>query len=120
MISASIPLSMTFSAVLLSVTESGEIVPNPSPAAAKSSVSLHALVISSKNHLLLNESQGRFDFDTWELVHARALSICQGAVGVDGDIAMSEGANTANVNASIREVVEDQLYSDFAHKLDSI
>lgn len=111
---------MTFSAVLLGVTESGDIVESPSPAAAKSAVSLHVLVISSKNHLLLNESRGRFDFDTWELVRARALSICQGAANVDGDVAMGEENNTASVNAFIRETAEDQIYSAYAHKLDSI
>ncbi|CAG8021889.1 unnamed protein product [Penicillium salamii] len=119
MISASIPLSMTLSAVLLGVTTSGEIVQNPSPAAAKSAVSLHVLAISSKDHLLLNESRGRFDFDTWELIRARALSICQGAAN-DGDVAMSEGTNTASINAFIRETAEDQIYSAYAHKLDSI
>jgi exosome complex component RRP46 len=120
MISASIPLSMTFSAVLLGVTKSGDIVQNPSAAVAKTTVSLHALAISSKNHLLLTESHGRFDFDTWELVRERAQSICQGSAASDGDVAMSEGANTSSVNAFIRETVEDQIYSDHAHKLDSI
>ncbi|CAG7923333.1 unnamed protein product [Penicillium olsonii] len=118
MISASIPLSMTLSAALLGVTTSGDIVQNPGPAAAKSVVSLHVLAFSSKGHLLLNESRGRFDFDTWELVRARALSICQGAH--DGDVAMGEGENAASVNAFIRETAEDQIYSDYAHKLDSI
>ncbi|KAJ5336402.1 Exoribonuclease [Penicillium brevicompactum] len=120
MLSASIPLSMTFSAVLLGVTESGDIIESPSPAAAKAAVSLHVLAISSKNHLLLNESRGRFDLDTWELVRARAQSICQGAANTDGDVAMGEGNNTASVNAFIRETAEDQIYSDYAHKLDSI
>ena len=120
MVSASIPLSMTFSAVLLGVTKSGDIVRDPSPTVAKTAVSLHALAISSKNHLLLNESEGRFDFDTWELVRERAASICQGVASADGDVAMGEGANTASVNAFIRENVEDQIYSDYAYKLDSI
>jgi exosome complex component RRP46 len=111
---------MTYSAVLLGVTKSGDIVRDPSPTAAKSAVSLHAMAISSKNHLLLNESEGRFDFDTWELVHQRALSVCQGVASADGDVAMGEGSNTASNNGFIREVVEDQIYSDYAYKLDSI
>jgi exosome complex component RRP46 len=120
MVSASIPLSMTFSAVLLGVTKSGDIVRDPLPTAAKSAVSLHVMAISSKNHLLLNESQGRFDFDTWELIRERALSICQGAASADGDVAMGEGSNTASINGFLREAVEDKIYSDYAHKLDSI
>ncbi|CDM32163.1 hypothetical protein DTO013E5_3623 [Penicillium roqueforti] len=122
MISASVPLSMTFSATLLGVTEDGDIVRDPSPTAAKAAVSLHVFAFSSKNHLLLNESEGRFGFDTWEYVRERALSICQGetTASADGDVAMGEGTASASVSGFIRETVEDQIYSDYAYKLDSI
>lgn len=122
MISASVPLSMTFSATLLSVTKSGDIVRDPSPTVAKAAVSLHVFAVSSKNHLLLNESEGRFEFDTWELVRQRALSICQGVITAsdDGDVTMDEGTASAGLNSFIRETVEDQVYSDYAYKLDSI
>ncbi|KAJ6133011.1 hypothetical protein N7471_008226 [Penicillium samsonianum] len=122
MISASVPLSMTFSATLLGVTKSGDIVRDPSPTAAKAAVSLHVFAISSKNHLLLNESEGRFEFDTWELVRERALSICQGETiaSADGDVTMGEGTTDASLNSFIRETVEDQVYSDYAYKMDSI
>ncbi|KAJ5124466.1 uncharacterized protein N7515_008291 [Penicillium bovifimosum] len=120
MISASVPLSMTFSAALFGVTKTGDIVRDPSPTAAKASVSLHVFAISSKGHLLLNESEGRFDFDTWELVHQRALSVCQGTASADGDVTMGEGAASASLHGLIREAVEDQIYSDYAYKLDSI
>lgn len=121
MMSASVPLSMTFSATLLGVTKSGDIVRDPSPTAAKDAVSLHVLAFSSKNHILLNESEGRFDFDTWELVRARAHSICQGTTAsADGDVTMDEGKTSASLSGFIRETVEDQIYSDYAYKLDSI
>ena len=122
MISASVPLSMTFSATLLGVTEDGDIVRDPSPTAAKAAVSLHVFAFSSKNHLLLNESEGRFAFDTWELVRERALSICQGetTASADGDVTMGEGTASVSVSGFIRETVEDQIYSDYAYKLDSI
>ncbi|CAG7948969.1 unnamed protein product [Penicillium nalgiovense] len=122
MVSASVPLSMTFSATLLGVTKSGDIVRDLSPTAAKAAVSLHVFAVSSKNHLLLNESEGRFDFDTWELVRERALSVCQGetAASADGDVTMGEGTASASLNGFIRETVEDQVYSDYAFKLDSI
>lgn len=121
MVSASVPLSMTLSATLLGVTKSGEIVRDPSPAVAQNAVSLHVFAISSKSHLLLNESEGRFDFDTWELVRQRALSICQGTTAsADEDVTMGEGTTNASLNGFIRETVEDQVYSAYAHKLDSI
>ena len=113
---------MTLSATLLGVTKSGDIVRDPSPTAAKAAVSLHVFAFSSKNHLLLNESEGRFEFDTWELVRERALLICQGVAtaSADGDVTMSEGTVSASLNSFIRETVEDRVYSDYAYKLDSL
>ncbi|KAJ5925519.1 Exoribonuclease phosphorolytic domain 2 [Penicillium verhagenii] len=121
LISAAIPLSMTFATTLLGVTQSGEIIRDPSPAAAKAAASLHALSFSSKGHLLMNESLGRFDFDTWELVRQEAASICKGAStsGADGDVDMS-GADSAQLGAFVRETVEDHLYRDYNWKIESI
>lgn len=112
---------MTFSATLLGVTKSGDIVRNPSAVVAKSATSLHVLAFSSKGHLLLNESQGRFDFDTWEAVREQAASICRATTvpGSDGDIAMGEGADATSLDGFIRETVEDHIHTDYAWKIDS-
>lgn len=79
------------------------------------------LAFSPKGHLLLNESQGRFDFDTWESVRERAYSSCRGAVitGSDGDIAMGEEDEDSRAEDFIRETVEDHLHRDYAWKIDS-
>lgn len=120
LLSAAVPLSMTFSATLLGVTKSGDIAHNPSAATAKAATSLHVLAFSSKGHLLLNESQGQFDFDTWESVRAHATAICQStASGTDGDIAMGEGSDATRLDSFIRETVEDRLHSDYAWKIGS-
>lgn len=121
LISAAVPLSMAFSSALLGVTKSGDIVRDPSAADAKAASSLHVLAFSYKGHLLLNESEGRFDFDTWELVRERALSICRGAAasGTDGDVAMGEGSEDARLDRFVRETVEDRLHVDYAWKIDS-
>lgn len=112
---------MTFFATLLGVTKSGIIVPDPSPADAKAMVSLHALAFSSKGHLLLSESQGRFEVDTWEAVRQKALDICQNAAAsADGDVSMGEGADGAQLHGFVRETVEDQVYRDYAWKIDAI
>lgn len=109
---------MTFSTALLAVTKSGDIISDPSPVDAKAALSLHVLAFSSKGHLLLNESQGRFDFDTWELVRERAYSSCRGAIvaEADGDIAMGENGQADDL---IRETVEDHLHREYAWKIDS-
>lgn len=112
---------MTFSATLLGVTKSGDIVDYPSAVAAKAATSLHVLAFSSKGHLLLNESQGHFDLDTWESIRERAASICLSTVvsGSDGDVSMDEGADATRLDAFIREAVEDRLHSDYAWKIDT-
>jgi len=112
---------MTFSATLLGVTKSGDIISDPSTADAKAASSLHVLAFSSKGHLLLNESEGRFDFDTWESVRERASVTCRGATvsGTDGDVAMGEDPDGARLDGFVRETVEDRLRVDYAWKIDS-
>lgn len=113
---------MTFSATVLAVTASGDIIREPSAKDAKAAASLHVLAFSSKGHLLLNESEGAFDFDTWESVYERALAICHGArvSGSDGDVAMVEDVDGRPVESFIRETVEDQIYRDYAWKIDAV
>ncbi|EAW11656.1 putative exosome complex subunit Rrp46 [Aspergillus clavatus NRRL 1] len=121
LLSAAVPLSMTFTATVLAVTAAGDIVPEPSIEQAATAKSLHALAFSSKGHLLLNESQGKFDFDTWDKVHERASAICHGT-GIssgDGDVAMAGEDNGQNLEKFVRETVEDKLYSDYAWKIDA-
>lgn len=112
---------MTFSTALLAVTKSGDIISDPSLVEAKSASSLHLLAFSSKGHLLLNESQGPFDFDTWESVRERAYSTCRGTAvdGSDGDIAMGEEGEKGRADGFIRETVEDHLHRDYTWKIDS-
>lgn len=118
LLSAAVPLSMTFSATVLAVTKSGDIISEPSVQTAKAAASLHALAFSSKGHLLLNESQGAFDFDTWEQVHERALILCRGQAGSDEDVSMAENGDGQPLEGFIRETVEDKVHNDYAWKID--
>ncbi|KAI9037787.1 putative exosome complex subunit Rrp46 [Aspergillus affinis] len=121
LLSAAVPLSMTYSATVLGVDSSGKLIREPSPKDAQSATSLHVLAFSSKGHLLLNESQGSFDFGTWERVRERALTICQGTLtsSSDGDIAMAEDADGQPLEGTVREAVEDKLHEDYAWKIDA-
>jgi exosome complex component RRP46 len=110
-------MSMTFTSVALAVTNANEIIRSPSSNDCKTVKSLHALSFSSKGHLLLNESQGSFDFDTWELVYERAYSICSGANGEDGDVSMDGKQNLESV---IREVVEDKIHNEYSWAIDAV
>ncbi|BCS29928.1 putative exosome complex subunit Rrp46 [Aspergillus puulaauensis] len=121
MLSASVPFSMTLSATVLAVNSSHEIVREPSIKDTASSTSLHVLAFTSKGHLLLNESEGKFDFDTWEEVYERALVICHGAsaAGSDGDVAMAENEDSQPLEGLLRDTVQDQIHSDYAWKIDA-
>ncbi|KAB8227481.1 putative exosome complex subunit Rrp46 [Aspergillus alliaceus] len=121
LISASVPLSMTFSATVLAVDASGEITREPTTKEAAAATSLHVLAFSSNGHLLLNESQGPFDFDTWEKVHQRALAICHGTLarGSDGDLAMAEDVDGQPLEGALREAVEEKIQQDYAWKIDA-
>lgn len=121
LLSAAVPLSMTFSTALLGVTRAGTIVQDPLATDSDAVTSLHVLSFSSKGQLLLNESEGRFDFETWESVRERAASLCRGlpTPGSDGDVAMGEKSNTGRLDGFVRETVEDRLHHDHAWKFDS-
>ncbi|KAL3460797.1 hypothetical protein BJX64DRAFT_175181 [Aspergillus heterothallicus] len=121
LLSASVPLSMTLSATVLAVDLSGEIIREPSCANAAAAASLHVLAFTSKGHLLLNESEGTFDFDTWERVYERAQAICHGtsALGADGDVAMSENADAQPLEGVLRDTVEDRIHVEYAWKVDA-
>ena len=112
---------MTFAATIFAVTRTGDIIREPSVQGARSATSLHALAFSSKGHLLLNESQGKFDFDTWEKVYERAESVCLDSTGSgdsDDYIPMVvDDADGQPVEALIREIVKDQVYKDYAWKI---
>ncbi|KAL4933049.1 putative exosome complex subunit Rrp46 [Aspergillus undulatus] len=119
LLSASVPLSATLSATMLAIKSSGEIVTEPSAKEAVTSTSLHVLAFTSKGHLLLNESEGAFEFDAWEEVYERALAICRGssALSSDGDVAMTENVESQPLEGFVRDAVQDQIYSDYAWKI---
>ncbi|KAL4951483.1 hypothetical protein BDW69DRAFT_38281 [Aspergillus filifer] len=121
LLSASVPLSATLSSILMGVSTSGEIIRLPSAKEAAASTSLHVLAFTSKGHLLLNESEGAFEFDTWEEVYERALAICHGssALSSDGDVAMTENAEGQPLEGFVRETVQDHIHSDYAWKIEA-
>ncbi|GAQ07395.1 hypothetical protein ALT_4716 [Aspergillus lentulus] len=121
LISASVPLSMTFTASILAVTSSGDIIRQPSVSQAATAKSLHVLAFSSKGHLLLNESQGTFDFATWERVHQHASAICRGTLAgsADGDVSMDGEGGEQGLEKFMRETIEDKVYQDYAWKIDA-
>ncbi|PGH35774.1 exosome complex component RRP46 [[Emmonsia] crescens] len=120
LLSAAIPLSMIYTSALVAVSRTGELVQNPSNYHIKTAQSLHVLVFSSKGHLLLNESEGEFDLDTWDKVYELAQYICRGCTGLrkeDGDVDMDGIKAGQTLEQFVRDTVEDKIREDLAWKI---
>ncbi len=52
------------------------LVADPAPADIDRAESLHVLGFTSRDELLLAQSEGSFSLDDWERVYAMALDIC--------------------------------------------
>lgn len=75
LLSASIPLSMTLSSVLLAITPDG-ILRNPTIQEYQSADSVHVLAFASHGELLVAESEGNFTMDEWNEIYAVGRRIC--------------------------------------------
>ncbi|KAG9528698.1 hypothetical protein KCU93_g4074, partial [Aureobasidium melanogenum] len=76
LLSASIPMSSTFTSTLLCVSSSGDLSINPAPKVLLSASSAHVFAFSSTGNLVLDLSEGDFDMDTWEKAHDKAKEEC--------------------------------------------
>ncbi|KAL8653476.1 MAG: hypothetical protein Q9210_002082 [Variospora velana] len=110
LLSTSLPLNMAFTSALVAVTPSGELVGGPRYGNIKEALSLHVLAFSSHGNLLLAESEGAFDMDTWDQVYSTAERICRGsnAEDIDGshDINMEPPADS--LESSLRNVLQEK------------
>lgn len=110
LLSTSLPLNMAVTSTLVAVTPNSELVGGPRPGNIKEALSLHVLAFSSHGNLLLAESEGVFDMDTWDQVYSTAERICRGsnAEDIDGsdDINMEPPADS--LESSLRDVLQEK------------
>lgn len=112
LLSASIPLAMTFNAALLAVTSPGKIVLNPEPKALVRASSLHVLAFSSHGDLILDESEGAFDIDVWDNVYDEAKRACCNAE--EGD--MDQDRQEPTMQTFVERVVDAKVDKDRSWK----
>ena len=113
-------MSMTFASSVIAVSHSGDLVRDPSVKDIQSATSMHVLAFSSKGHLLLNESDGVFDMDTWENIYDFAKSVClteEEGVAVGQDVEMGATTKPEPLEQVVRDAIEDRLREDHAWKL---
>ncbi|KAG9238779.1 hypothetical protein BJ875DRAFT_3387 [Amylocarpus encephaloides] len=86
LLSASMPLSVIFTSVLIAAHKDGAITsltPNPSLVGFESADSVHVLAFTLEGKLLLAESQGTFTLDDWDNILEMAGSVCVPKDGAD-------------------------------------
>ncbi|KAH0355204.1 hypothetical protein KCU83_g2001, partial [Aureobasidium melanogenum] len=112
LLSASIPMSSTFTSTLLAVSSSGDFSINPAPKVLLSASSAHVFAFSSTGNLVLDLSEGEFDMDTWEKAHDKAKEECCKEQLSEG--AMEEGK--PSLQAFMERVVEASVDKQRAWK----
>lgn len=111
-LSASIPLTSTFTSTLLAVQPSGAISVNPAPKLILSASSTHVFAFSSTGKLILDLSEGEFNIDAWEKAHDKAKEeCCKEQLGED---AMEEGK--PSLQGFVERVVETRVEKERAWK----
>ncbi|KAI9642361.1 exosome non-catalytic core subunit rrp46 [Ciborinia camelliae] len=123
LLSASIPLSMTMTSVLLALknTETGTtITENPSPLECQDAASVHVLAFTSHGELLVSESEGSFDMDEWEEIYEHAKDLCCKGHGLAEDDIMHEDGLDNEANSSlmmfVKSTVQEKVATDLHWK----
>ncbi|KAF1982435.1 hypothetical protein K402DRAFT_424543 [Aulographum hederae CBS 113979] len=104
LLSGAIPLRTTYTSTLLAVSPAPSPSEKPTihtslitPQCLASATSLHVFTFTPAGDLLLAESEGSFDIETWERVYERAEAVCigdgEGVAGVAGEGDEKAGAN---------------------------
>ncbi|KAB2581131.1 putative exosome complex subunit rrp46 protein [Lasiodiplodia theobromae] len=115
LVSASIPLSTTFSATLLAVSSTNDIITNPSVKDLAQAASLHVFAFAPKGELLVAESEGKFDLGTWDKVHDAAAKTCC-APEQDGEGMEVDGKEHENLHSLVKDAVRQKVQRDQAWK----
>ncbi|OJD30611.1 exosome complex subunit rrp46 [Diplodia corticola] len=115
LVSASIPLSTTFSATLLAASSTNDIITNPSVKDLAQASSLHVFAFAPKGDLLLAESEGKFDLRTWDALHDAAARICC-ATGDEVEGMEVDGKEAENLHSVLKDAVSLKVHREQSWK----
>lgn len=116
LVSASIPLSTTFASTILAVSPSNALIATPSVKDLTSATSLHVFAFAPKGDLLLAESEGAFDLDTWEQLHDAAAQICCAAAESSGMDVDAGAGGAENLHQVLKGAVRQKVQREQAWK----
>lgn len=105
-------MTMTLTSTMVAVSPSGEVVGEPDADVIKNALSVHVLAFSSHGKLLVAESEGSFDIDTWEQVYDRAEQVCRAssveAPDETGDLNMQRSEQNS-LESSLKDIIEEKV-----------
>lgn len=121
LLSASIPLSTTFTSVLLAIGSISpksvkKIIRNPTLQQFQAADSVHVLAFTSSGQLLVGESEGSFTLKEWDEVYDMAQGICCADVETTDDDNMQgtgleeKGGMMDFVQSTMKEKVSADLH----------
>ena len=112
LLSTSIPLATTMTSTFVGVTSEGSFIIDQPVAAVEDASSVHAFAFTSNGSLLMVESEGSFDFDTWEAVADVAKSRCYGTTaGGDQEDSEMIDIDKTSLAKTLRTSIEDLIRS---------
>ncbi|KAI1857291.1 uncharacterized protein JN550_013317 [Neoarthrinium moseri] len=117
LLSAAIPLTATVTAAVLAIVAddgASRIIVDPTAREIQVSRSLHVFAFTSRDELLLNESEGEFTMQEWDNAFATAQRQCCPAPTSD-DVDM-EGGSQADLKNFTRSTLETKTASDLYWK----
>jgi exosome complex component RRP46 len=114
LLSAAMPLAMTMTSTLLAIMDNGNIVQYPTIREIQQASSVHVLAFTSHGELLVNESEGDFNIDDWDLIFEKAQRICCGTgKAADVDAMLDEGEEgNGGLTGFLRSTLEEKVTSD--------
>ena len=129
LLSANIPLEMTFAAAVTAIVPADTSGDNGSKASSKvvlptpstdlsCATSLHVFAFTPDRKLLLAESEGNFDFEMWERACGEAEKACCGRSEVlhgSMDVEVEEGS----LRTWLRDVVKEKVEKDHRWRTES-
>ncbi len=114
LLSGSMPLATTFTAALVGVTRSKELVRSPSYQEVVRSSSLHVFAFSPSKEMLLTESDGNFDLDIWDEVYQDAENVCCSPAQdlADDDDKMVDNGDDPHLHELLHEATKQLVHID--------
>ena len=113
LLSASIPLNVTLTATIVAVSSNGDTLTKASPAQLEAATSIHVFAFSSHGDLLVVESEGSFDMDSWESVaRAARKSCCRGEQEQEVYTQGKTAGTPASLEQQMRNAVEAKVARD--------